>query len=367
MLVSHLHWDHFDVPSLQMLDRSTHIIAPRGSGALLRRHGIEQVTELRAGETNYVGPTTIEATYAEHTGSIPFVHSSDAALGFLIYGDHRIYFAGDTDLFSDMVMLSDRLDVALLPVWGAGGRRPAPATSIRVVLLRVRHCFSPNWPYRFTGGRSSRWDCAGCCRNYSRNLLTHSRVLHREWHPQWACVCFIRVLRSPWINDWIRPREKFYRQRKPWLTRVVVVWIIEVLALVIMNELLGGLTVASWQAAFVSVAVIGLLNAVLWPLLNTSDAAHYRTDVRTLPAVSRWRDHFAGGRSSTGYHHNRVLDADLDRYRSDDYQHYRERAAGYRRRCVVLSQRRAANYAASHAAGGDRRARCALFGDRRAL
>jgi L-ascorbate metabolism protein UlaG (beta-lactamase superfamily) len=41
-------------------------------------------------------------------------------MGFLISGQHKIYFTGDTDLFPEMADLAKDLDVALLPVWGWG-------------------------------------------------------------------------------------------------------------------------------------------------------------------------------------------------------------------------------------------------------
>ena len=37
VLVSHLHYDHLDLPSLQSLGRETPVIAPKGAGALIRR------------------------------------------------------------------------------------------------------------------------------------------------------------------------------------------------------------------------------------------------------------------------------------------------------------------------------------------
>src|SRR4029079_1294004 len=39
VLLSHLHLDHFDPPSLRRLGRATPIIAPRGAGPLLRPLG----------------------------------------------------------------------------------------------------------------------------------------------------------------------------------------------------------------------------------------------------------------------------------------------------------------------------------------
>ncbi|NIN65882.1 MAG: hypothetical protein GTO63_14550 [Anaerolineae bacterium] len=49
----------------------------------------------------------------------PFGPTTDCT-GFLIRGSHRIYFAGDVDVFPEMRDLGDDLNVALLPVWGWG-------------------------------------------------------------------------------------------------------------------------------------------------------------------------------------------------------------------------------------------------------
>ena len=43
------------------------------------------------------------------------------AVGYLIAGTRRVYFAGDTDLFDGMSGLGEP-DVALLPIWGWGPR-----------------------------------------------------------------------------------------------------------------------------------------------------------------------------------------------------------------------------------------------------
>ncbi len=50
VLISHLHYDHLDLPSLEKLGREMPVVAPRGAGALIRRKaGIKNVVELRAG------------------------------------------------------------------------------------------------------------------------------------------------------------------------------------------------------------------------------------------------------------------------------------------------------------------------------
>ncbi|MBX3015425.1 MAG: MBL fold metallo-hydrolase [Caldilineaceae bacterium] len=121
VLISHLHLDHFDLPSLRQVGQETLLIAPRGSAPLLQRHGFHRVIELGAGEQSQVGPLTITATYADHGRRTPF-RPALHCLGYLIKGSQCIYFAGDTDLFPGMAALRGGLDMALLPVWGWGPR-----------------------------------------------------------------------------------------------------------------------------------------------------------------------------------------------------------------------------------------------------
>jgi L-ascorbate metabolism protein UlaG (beta-lactamase superfamily) len=90
----------------------------------LRRRGIREVIEVQAGDRVAVGGTPIEAVPAVHDGRRYPVGPPRPALGFLIEGPVRTYFAGDTDLFCEMEELAGRVDVAALPVWGWGPRVP---------------------------------------------------------------------------------------------------------------------------------------------------------------------------------------------------------------------------------------------------
>ncbi len=52
------------------------------------------------------------------------------------------------------------------------------------------------------------------------------------------------------------------------LIRIVIIWVIQALALILMTAILSNLYVDSMATAFIAAAVIGLLNALLWPLLS---------------------------------------------------------------------------------------------------
>ena len=123
VLISHLHPDHLDFPSLRQVDRDTRVVVPAGASRLLARRGFWNVVELEPGETARVGQVTIRATPAEHEGRRYKVGRAVQALGYdLEGGGRRLYFAGDTDLFGGMSDLAGGLDVALLPIAGWGPR-----------------------------------------------------------------------------------------------------------------------------------------------------------------------------------------------------------------------------------------------------
>jgi L-ascorbate metabolism protein UlaG (beta-lactamase superfamily) len=120
VLISHLHHDHVDVPSLRGLGRETPMLAPPGAGNFLRRRGFHAVTELGPGESHSIGGVEITAVEAEHAGGRAWRSVGSEAIGFVLAGTRRAYFAGDTDLFDAMAELGGDLDLALLPVWGWG-------------------------------------------------------------------------------------------------------------------------------------------------------------------------------------------------------------------------------------------------------
>lgn len=146
VLISHVHPDHLDPPSLRRL-RARRFVVPRGAGGMLRRRGLGPVVELEADEEAAIGGLTVRATHADHPArrglrAVP-------ALGYLVSATERIYFAGDTDLFDGMRRLAP-LDTALLPVAGWGPRLGPghldPRTAAESLgLLRPRLAIPIHW------------------------------------------------------------------------------------------------------------------------------------------------------------------------------------------------------------------------------
>lgn len=156
-LVSHLHYDHLDLPSLERLGSDAHLVVPVGAGRLLRRRGFTHVSELDVGDEIRIGAVTVAATEAEHDGRRNPFGADAPALGYLVTGSVRVWFAGDTDLFEGMSAFAPGLDVALLPVSGWGSRLPPghldplhAAEALR--LLRPRVAVPIHWgTYRQLG------------------------------------------------------------------------------------------------------------------------------------------------------------------------------------------------------------------------
>lgn len=124
ILISHTHYDHLDLPSLDQLDLSARGIVPAGAGDLLRRRGFRDVSEVVPGDEVELGPVRVRATYADHGEPWRPGAGRTQPVGFVIAGTRTVYFAGDTDVFEGMRDLG-RIDVALLPIAGWGPRIPA--------------------------------------------------------------------------------------------------------------------------------------------------------------------------------------------------------------------------------------------------
>jgi L-ascorbate metabolism protein UlaG (beta-lactamase superfamily) len=150
VLLSHLHPDHLDLPSLRALGASVPIVGPPGTAAFLDRRGFENVTELEPGEVTAVAGIGIRAVEARHARGRMFGFGRSGTVGYVLERGARIYFAGDTELFAGMSDLASGLDVALLPIWGWGPRLGPghldPEEAARALtLLRPRAAVPVHW------------------------------------------------------------------------------------------------------------------------------------------------------------------------------------------------------------------------------
>lgn len=154
VLLSHLHGDHLHLPSLRRLPCTARVVVPRGAGRWLRGRGVRNVDELAPGEELEHGALRVHGVPAAHSGHRFGPRSTHgpqaAAMGHVIEsGSHRIYAAGDTDLFAGMANLGP-LDAALLPVWGWGpslgpGHLDPHRAAEAVGLLRPRVAVPVHW------------------------------------------------------------------------------------------------------------------------------------------------------------------------------------------------------------------------------
>ena len=162
VLISHAHYDHLDVPSLRKIGRSVRVIVARGGRGFLRRRAFPDVVQLAEGDETIVGDVRVRAVFAEHSNMRASTIALSPALGYVISGSQRVYFAGGTDLFPGMEGLASDLDVALLPIggWGQslrpghlGPRKAAEAVSIlcpRVAIPIHWGTYAPLFPVRAT-------------------------------------------------------------------------------------------------------------------------------------------------------------------------------------------------------------------------
>jgi L-ascorbate metabolism protein UlaG (beta-lactamase superfamily) len=159
VLLSHLHADHLDLPSLREFARDVKLVVPDGAGPFLRRKGFARVEELARGESIDVEGMEVVATPAVHDGRrFPLTGVRAAPIGFVVRGARSVYFAGDTDLFEGMGGIESGLDLALLPVWGWGPRIGAghlnPERAARAAqLLRPRIAVPIHWGTFYPRGR----------------------------------------------------------------------------------------------------------------------------------------------------------------------------------------------------------------------
>ena len=123
VLISHNHYDHLDLATLQRLARRGQcpFVVPAGAGGLLRSNGIGLVHELDWGESLTLGPATVHSVPAVHfSGRGLFDRNCSLWCGYVIQlAGRTIYFAGDTAFGDHFGWIRKRFGaphVAFLPI-----------------------------------------------------------------------------------------------------------------------------------------------------------------------------------------------------------------------------------------------------------
>jgi L-ascorbate metabolism protein UlaG (beta-lactamase superfamily) len=146
VLLSHLHADHFHVASLRSLPGAPRLVVPRGAGSFVAKTlgpaAAARCVELAPGDDVTIGQLKVRAVPAAHDGDRgPWSREKAIAIGFVIEGAARTWYAGDTGLFDEMKDLAP-LDLALIPVggWGPtlGAHGHLDATDAAEALHRVK-------------------------------------------------------------------------------------------------------------------------------------------------------------------------------------------------------------------------------------
>jgi L-ascorbate metabolism protein UlaG (beta-lactamase superfamily) len=140
--ISHDHYDHLDLQTLDVLAKDALIIAPRGRGAWLERRGYPRVRELGWWESYAEGPLEITSVPAHHWSMRrPWDRNRSHWGGFIIRGARTtVYHAGDTafrqEIFAEIGQRWPKLDHALLPIgayapaWFMAGQHLSPEQAV---------------------------------------------------------------------------------------------------------------------------------------------------------------------------------------------------------------------------------------------
>jgi L-ascorbate metabolism protein UlaG (beta-lactamase superfamily) len=147
VLVSHNHYDHLDLDTLQRLEQGHHptFVTCLGNRAFLEEHGLARVIELDWWQETVVSTARVLCTPAQHWSGRGFSGRNRTLWGGFVIeaAGRKVYFAGDTGYFTHFVDIRQRcgpVDLALLPIgayeprWFMQDQHMNPEEAVRAYL-----------------------------------------------------------------------------------------------------------------------------------------------------------------------------------------------------------------------------------------
>jgi L-ascorbate metabolism protein UlaG (beta-lactamase superfamily) len=124
ILLSHAHFDHFDLRTLHCFREGTSVITAPKTADLLRWTRLREITELRWGETKVLnfanqtkGNIEVSAFEVKHWGARKQHDDYRGYNGYVMERNgRRILFAGDTAMTDSFAKLRDPIDLAIMSI-----------------------------------------------------------------------------------------------------------------------------------------------------------------------------------------------------------------------------------------------------------
>ena len=128
VVISHNHYDHLDLPTVQALGNSVHWLVPLGLKDWFQREGVTRVTELDWWERVQLDGVAFTLTPTQHWSGRGLTDTNATLWGgwAIEHTGLRVWFGGDTGyaepLFKDIGRRLGPFDLALIPIGGYGPR-----------------------------------------------------------------------------------------------------------------------------------------------------------------------------------------------------------------------------------------------------
>lgn len=142
ILISHGHYDHIHDAVPLATKFSPQVVCIYETGIWLEGKGVQKVSAMNKGGSQKVGPVTVTMTHAIHSCGIldegKIIYGGEAAGYVLRFPDGRsLYFAGDTNVFTDMALIRELYapQLAFLPIGDLFTMGPPEAAAACKLLL----------------------------------------------------------------------------------------------------------------------------------------------------------------------------------------------------------------------------------------